>query len=136
MKYAAAFIWVMFAVPSASMAQSMPGGVPVILQPKDGSTVRSPVTIVIGGGGADSTMSHMMGGQHGAHLHLIIDAPLPAAGKMVPMDAHHIHLMHGETQTTVPLKPGQHTVQLIAGSMSHVVAADAPHSDPVTFEVR
>jgi hypothetical protein len=33
---------------------------------------------------------------HGAHLHLIVDSPLPKTGMMVPMDENHIHLMHGE----------------------------------------
>ncbi len=55
---------------------------------------------------------------------------------MIPMDSHHIHLMHGETQKTIALSAGKHTIQLIEGSVSHVAAADAPHSDPVTFNVK
>jgi hypothetical protein len=44
--------------------------------------------------------------------------------------------MHGETQKTLPLSVGEHTIQLIEGSMSHVAAADAPRSEPVTFNVK
>jgi len=73
--------------------------------------------------------------QHDAHLHLFIDSLLPAAGKMIPMESHHIHMRYGETHKTIPLSAGKHTIQLIEGSNSHVAAADAPHSDPVTFNV-
>jgi hypothetical protein len=136
MKYVAVIICFACFCATVGMAQPVTGDGPVILQPKNGEIVKSPVTIRVGGGGEGSAMPGMSGGERGAHLHLIIDAPLPAVGKMVPMDAHHIHLMHGETQKTIPLKPGPHTIQLIEGSMSHVVGAAAPHSDPVTFEVR
>jgi hypothetical protein len=119
----------------AALAQS-PG--PTILQPAPGATVGSPVTIVVApaaagdmGGMPGMAMSH-----HAGHLHLIIDSPLPRPGSIIPMDARHIHLMHGETRTTVALPPGPHTIQLIEGSMSHRVADAAPHSDPVTFTVK
>ncbi len=125
---------------------------PVILSPEAGATVGSPVTIVVSsgvkgvvpgdaGGGMDramggAAMGAMPGMPHGAHLHLLIDVPLPAAGTAIPMDARHIHLMHGETRTTIRLPAGTHTIQLIMGSVSHVVAADAPRSAPVTFRVK
>ena len=116
-----------------AMADAMTDGeAPAILAPAPGATVASPVTVTIKPGG----MAAMPGMAQGAHLHLIVDAPLPAAGTTIPMDAHHIHLMHGETGTTLTLAPGPHTIQLIEGGMSHGVAADAPHSDPVTFAVK
>jgi hypothetical protein len=83
----------------------------------------------------DMAMPGMAGMAHG-HLHLIIDAPLPAAGARIPMDKKHLHLMHGETSKTFALPPGQHTIQLIAGSAGHAVPKDAAHSDPVTFTVK
>ena len=69
---------------------------------KDGDTVSNPVIVRFTSAGA--TMRHNMG--HTAttmplgHLHLIIDAPVPAAGQMVPMDSRHIHLLHGEPRCT------------------------------------
>jgi len=100
---------------------------PVILQPADGATVASPVTV-------EFTMGAGMA--PGAHLHLIVDSPLPAPGAIIPMDSKHIHLMHGETRKTVNLPPGPHTLQLIEGTMGHQVTADAPHSDKVTIDVK
>jgi Domain of unknown function (DUF4399) len=133
MKCTLSFIWLLLLTGTA-MAQSPTGGVPVVLEPKNGETVTSPVTIRIRE--ASVTTTDRSADQHGAHLHIVIDAPLPEAGKMIPMDAHHIHLMHGETQKTIPLSPGKHTIELIEGSASHVAATDAPHSDPVTFNVK
>ena len=110
----------------------LPGGLaradtpPAIVQPQDGATLTGPVKIVITPGTAHP----------GTHLHLIVDAPLPAAGSAVPMDAHHVHLVHGETEKTLTLAPGRHKFQLIEGSMAHGIAADAPHSEPVTVEVK
>jgi hypothetical protein len=136
MKCATSVICWFFVTAGIAMAQSPVGGVPIILEPKNGDTVASPVTIRIGTSDGSVTAAGGSADRHGAHLHLVIDAPLPEAGRMIPMDAHHIHLMHGETQKAIPLSAGKHTIQLIEGSMSHVAAADAPRSDPVTFNVK
>ncbi len=100
---------------------------PAITAPAAGAVVSSPVTITVAPDGAM---------QHGAHWHIVVDADLPAPGAHIPMDAHHMHLMHGATNATINLQPGQHTVQLIAGSAGHTVAANAVHSDPITFTVK
>jgi hypothetical protein len=136
MKYPTVFICWLFVLAGVAMAQSATGGVPTILEPKNGETVTSPVTIRVGRSDGSVTGADRSADSHGAHLHMIIDAPLPVAGKMIPMDSHHIHLMHGETQKTIPLAVGKHTIQLIEGSASHVAAADALRSDPVTFTVK
>ncbi len=117
----------------ASAAQ-LSGGVPTILQPQDGATVTSPLTVIVAMQGG----MEMAGGMHhaGAHLHLVIDSPLPVAGARIPVDSHHIHFMHGQTQTTIDLAPGKHTLQLILGNVAHTVAPDAPHSSLVTFTVK
>jgi hypothetical protein len=88
---------------------------------KDGDAVSNPVIVRFTSAGV--TMRHNMG--HMAttvgHLHLIIDAPLPAAGQMVPMDSRHIHLLHGETQATLHLMPGDHSLQLVLAGADHHV---------------
>ena len=90
---------------------------------KDGDTVSNPVVVRFTSTGA--TMRHSMG--HTAttmplgHLHLIIDAPLPPAGQMVPMDSRHIHFSHGESQATLHLVPGDHSLQLVLAGADHHV---------------
>jgi len=110
-------------VDAASTNDAMPPSGPQFTNFKDGDTVRNPVIVRFTSAGA--TLRHNMG--HTAttmplgHLHLIIDAPLPAAGQMVPMDSRHIHLLHGETQATLHLLPGDHSLQLVLAGADHHV---------------
>ncbi len=150
MKLAATTLLLMLAsIPPLAAADST---APAILSPVQGAIVSSPVTIKIAPGSSAAAMpgmdmpgmtmsggtmsgGTMSSGAHG-HLHLIIDAPLPGPGTRIPMDKQHLHLMHGETSKTIALPPGQHTVQLIAGTAGHKVPANAEHSDAVIFEVK
>ena len=133
---------------------------PIILSPTDGAVVKSPVTMIVGfknASGAmhdentkpamnDATKQWVRMGQmgemhgdeqhHGAHLHLIVDSPLPKTGMTVPMDEKHIHLVHGETKTVLNLAPGKHTLQLIVGGEDHVIRAHAPRSKMITITVQ
>jgi len=72
----------------------------------------------------------------GSHLHLIVDSPLPKPGSTIPMDARHIHLMHGESKVNVPLAPGRHTLQLLMGAPGHSVPANPQTSKIVTINVK
>jgi hypothetical protein len=63
------------------------------------------------------------------HHHLLVDAePLTgdALNEAIPMDAHHIHYGKGQTEASVTLTPGKHTLQLVLGDWSHI-----PHKTPV-----
>ena len=137
-------------------AQHESEGAPVMLSPTDGAVVRSPVTVTVGFKDALGAMHDedtkrvmtqmgqmdQMDGMHGeeqhrgAHLHLIVDSPLPKTGTTVPMDEKHIHLMHGETKTVLNLAPGKHTLQLIMGGEDHVIRASAPRSKMITITVQ
>jgi hypothetical protein len=61
------------------------------------------------------------------HHHLLIDTALPPAGQPIPNDRNHLHYGAGETETTIELPPGKHTLQLLMGDENHV-----PHTPPVT----
>ncbi|WP_425393729.1 DUF4399 domain-containing protein [Aliagarivorans taiwanensis] len=64
------------------------------------------------------------------HHHLIVDAPTPAAGAPIPADANHLHFGGGQTETTIELAPGEHTLQLVLGDFLH-----RPHDKAVVSEV-
>jgi hypothetical protein len=53
------------------------------------------------------------------HHHLLIDAAPPAPGEEIPNDRNHLHFGAGETETTVQLAPGRHTLQLVMGDAHH-----------------
>lgn len=96
------------------------------ISPQDGDTVGSLVTVRFGLDGmgvAPAGVQHPNTGHH----HLLVNAPSqPALDQPLPADANHKHFGGGQTQTTVELPPGQHTLQLIMGDHNHV-----PHDPPV-----
>ena len=63
---------------------------------------------------------------HTGHHHLLIDTALPPMDQEIPSDRNHLHFGAGETETTVELPPGRHTLQLLMGDAHHV-----PHNPPV-----
>ena len=99
-----------------------------IVSPEDGATVESPVTVIFGlenMGVAPAGVDKEGTGHH----HLLVDqSELPPAGK--PMGEPPIHFGGGQTQTTLELEPGEHTLQLILGDHLHV-----PHEPPIVSEV-
>ena len=94
------------------------------ISPADGDTVKGPVTVRFGLRGMGVAPAGTMA-EHTGHHHLVIDAPLPASGLPIPNDAQHLHFGKGQTETTLTLPPGKHTLQLLLGDHSHI-----PH-DPV-----
>jgi hypothetical protein len=48
----------------------------------------------------------------------------------LPADDNHRHFGGGQTEVTLDLPPGQHTLQLVLGDMNHV-----PHDPPVASAV-
>lgn len=99
------------------------------ISPKDGDTVSGPVTVRFGLRGMGVAPAGTIAEGTGHH-HLIVDAPLPAAGQPIPNDARHLHFGKGQTETTLTLPPGKHTLQLLVGDHSHI-----PHDPVVASEV-
>ncbi|GFE78120.1 rod shape-determining protein RodA [Steroidobacter agaridevorans] len=104
-----------------------PAGAEVyFIAPVDGATVTSPVTVKFGLKGMGIAPAGITFDNTGHH-HLIIDADLPPAGAPIPTDANHMHFGKGQTEATLELKPGKHTLQLLLGDFGHV-----PHDPIVT----
>ena len=57
----------------------------------------------------------------GRHHHLLIDVMnLPALNTPLPADAQHKHFGGGQTESTIELSRGEHTLQLILGDKIHI----------------
>lgn len=90
-----------------------------IVSPENENTVYSPVTIKfgiknfkIGPAGQDIHKS--------GHYHLIIDQTSELSmNTPIPYDKHHRHFDKGESEITLPLSPGKHTLQLVIGDEEH-----------------
>ena len=104
-----------------------PAGAEVyIISPKDGATVSNPVHVVFGLKGMGVAPAGVKFENTGHH-HLLIDADAPAdATQPLPTNDNVRHFGKGQTETTVELKPGKHTLQLLLGDQNHT-----PHNPPV-----
>ena len=100
-----------------------------IISPADGATVSSPVEVVFGLEGFGVAPAGTVKDNTGHH-HLIIDAPLPDLTKPIPANDNYRHFGGGQTQTTVELPPGKHTLQRLVGDYAH-----KPHATPIYSEV-
>ncbi len=104
---------------------------------ENGATVSSPVTVVFGLSGMGVAPAGTEKEDTGHH-HLLINRPPIGKGEFgaeelklgIPSDDNHKHFGGGQTETTLDLPPGQHTLQLVLGDAGHV-----PHASPVVSEV-
>lgn len=113
-----------------------PAGAEVyIISPADGATVTSPVTVIFGAKGID-VAAVGTNAPHSGHHHLLVDTDLPPLDQPIPKDAHHIHFGGGQTETSLELKPGKHTLQLLMGDDAHVPHDPALMSKKITITVQ
>jgi hypothetical protein len=71
------------------------------------------------------------------HHHLLVDVKeLPAAGQPIAKDAQHVHFGGGQTETTLKLPPGTHTLQLELGDANHIPFDPPVVSKTVTVHVK
>ena len=100
-----------------------------ILSPKNGAMVSSPVVVKFELTGMEIAPAGTATANSGHH-HLIIDSPLPNLEGPIPKDAKHRHYGGGETEVSLELEPGVHTLQLLLGDYRHI-----PHDPPVSSEI-
>ncbi|MEM7498544.1 MAG: DUF4399 domain-containing protein [Pseudomonadota bacterium] len=94
---------------------------------EDGATVSNPVTIQFGAKGigiAPAGVEHANTGHH----HLIINEVIEGdeLALPIPADDQHRHFGGGQTEVTVELPEGTHTLQLVMGDQNHI-----PHDPPI-----
>ena len=107
-----------------------------IILPLDGAVVSSPVTVKFGLQGMGVAPAGVNMPATGHH-HLLIDlTELPAMDKPLPANAQVKHFGKGQTETSVELAPGVHSLQLLMGNYMHVPHQAAVLSDKITITVR
>ena len=110
---------------------SPPGAKVYFINLKDGQTVTSPFLIQFGLSGMGIAPAGVDKPNTGHH-HLLIDTTLSGdqLKQPIPMDDTHRHFGAGQTEATITLPPGKHTLQLVLGDWSHI-----PHVPPVMSPV-
>lgn len=74
-------------------------------------------------------------GCNSGHHHLIINADLPNLERPIPTTENYVHFGKGQTETTIYLKPGKHTLQLLLGDYAHIPHKKPIFSEKITIEV-
>ncbi|MBV7327091.1 DUF4399 domain-containing protein [Chloroflexi bacterium TSY] len=67
------------------------------------------------------------------HFHIMINAPCVTPGELIPNDAQHRHFGGGQTEATLTLTPGEHTLCLQVGNGVHT-ALDLTHIITITVK--
>ena len=107
-----------------------------IISPSSGATVHGPVTIRFGLKGMGIAPAGVKFDNTGHH-HLLVDtdlsevkldAPMPATDKIV-------HFGKGQTETTLTLPPGKHTLELVFADYLHNSFDPPLHSKKITITV-
>lgn len=115
-----------------------PAGAEVyIISPKNGEKIKGPVTVRFGLKGMGIAPAGVKFDNTGHH-HLLIDtelsevkldAPLPATDKIV-------HFGKGQTETTLTLSPGKHTLELLLADAGHLSFEPPLHSQKISITVQ
>ncbi|MDZ4348218.1 MAG: DUF4399 domain-containing protein [Xanthomonadaceae bacterium] len=128
------FAGLLLAAAVTATAQNLPrstapeGASVYLISPRDGEVVASPVTVRFGLKGMGVAPAGVEA-QGTGHHHLLIDAEVPDSGLPIPADDNHRHFGKGQTEATIELAPGRHTLQLLLGDHLHI-----PHDPPVVSE--
>lgn len=100
-----------------------------IISPADGEVVSSTFIVKFGlsGMGVAPAGIDM---ENTGHHHILIDLDeMPDMSMPLPTTDNVVHFGVGQTETTLTLTPGEHTLQLLLGNYLHV-----PHQSPVMSE--
>jgi len=120
--------------PSPGRHTSPPGARVYIVSPADGDYIPKTVTVrfgLVNMGVAPAGVEKANSGHH----HLLIDTPLPPLDQPIPNDENHLHFGAGQTEATITLTPGRHTLQLLLGDAQHVPHDPPVYSQPITVLV-
>ncbi|MBU2711363.1 DUF4399 domain-containing protein [Zooshikella harenae] len=115
-----------FAGTESLISKAPEGAKLYFISPQDGESVSKTVTVKFGLKGMGIAPAGIKKEGTGHH-HLLIDVDkLPDMKQSLPANEHIKHFGGGQTETTITLKPGKHTLQLLLGNYLHI-----PHDKPI-----
>jgi hypothetical protein len=92
---------------------------------EDGDRVESPFLIQFGLSGMGIAPAGTDRANTGHH-HLLINVNEIDLSKPIPSSSSHIHFGGGQTESLIDLMPGDYSMQLVLGDMTHT-----PHNPPI-----
>lgn len=130
---------ILLALPHAALADRIPadpGAMSYVISPENGATVTNPVTIrfgLTGMGVAPAGVDAPGTGHH--HLLINVDPATIDFSQPIPSDDNHRHFGRGQTEATLDLPPGTHTLILLLGDHFHIPHDPPVMSEPITITV-
>lgn len=106
-----------------------------LIEPKAGATVTGPVKVVFGLSGMGVAPAGTQVANTGHH-HLLIDDPQVDLTLPLPSSDQVKHFGGGQTETTLTLKPGTHTLQLVFADWKHQSFNPTLASEKITITVK
>ncbi|TDN97307.1 MULTISPECIES: DUF4399 domain-containing protein [Halomonas] len=131
---------VLLAGPALAQMERAPapeGAEVYFISPQDGATVENPVTVRMGLKGMGVAPAGTQSDGTGHH-HLLIDTPLDEVNldQPLPADEGKRHFGGGQTETTLELEPGEHSLQLLFMDGRHVSFDPPVTSELITITVQ
>lgn len=113
-----------------NLVSKAPEGASVyFIEPADGATVATTFTVKFGLTGMGVAPAGV-DREHTGHHHILINLDeLPDMTLPLPANDQVKHFGGGQTEATLTLAPGEHTLQLLLGNHLHI-----PHDKPVISE--
>lgn len=102
---------------------------------KNGDSVASPVNVQFGLRGMGVAPAGIEKAATGHH-HLLVDVADLDINAGIPVSDNHRHFGAGQTEASVALKPGVHTLQLVLGDQNHIPHHPVVMSDRITITVK
>ena len=104
------------------------------ISPAAGATVSSPVSVRFGLKNMGVAPAGVQMDNTGHH-HLLVDTDLPPLDFPIINDENHLHFGGGQTEVTLELPPGEHSLQLLLGDFAHIPHEPAVRSERITITV-
>ena len=102
---------------------------------KNGDAVASPVNVQFGLRGMGVAPAGIEKAATGHH-HLLVDVAELDVNAGIPVSDNHRHFGAGQTETSIALKPGVHTLQLVLGDQNHIPHHPVVMSERITITVK
>jgi hypothetical protein len=119
----------------ADQTPSAPGSEVYIVSPHAGAKVKSPVTVVFGLKGMGVAPAGVKFDNTGHH-HLLVDSAMPTdLNAPLPATDAVRHFGKGQTEASIELKPGKHTLQLLFADYTHTPFTPNIASKQITITV-
>jgi hypothetical protein len=102
---------------------------------KNGDAVASPINVQFGLKGMGVAPAGIEKAATGHH-HLLVDVAELDVNAGIPVSDNHRHFGAGQTEASIALKPGVHTLQLVLGDQNHIPHHPVLMSDRITITVK